>query len=57
MILGADLVLIDDRKGAAAAREMGFEVAGTLGLLSPVPAYGNSHTFLLVPVLTVPSFS
>ncbi len=34
MILGADLVLIDDRKGAAAARKMGFEVAGTLGLLT-----------------------
>lgn len=29
----ADLVLIDDRKGAAIAREKGFEVTGTLGVL------------------------
>ena len=31
--LKADLILIDDRKGAAAARSKGFEVAGTLGIL------------------------
>jgi len=31
--LAADLILIDDRKGAAAARGKGFEVAGTLGIL------------------------
>jgi predicted nucleic acid-binding protein len=29
----ADLILIDDRKGAAAARGKGFEVTGTLGIL------------------------
>lgn len=31
--LPADLVLIDDRKGAAVARAKGFEVTGTLGIL------------------------
>jgi len=31
--LNADLILIDDRKGAAAARHKGFEVTGTLGIL------------------------
>jgi predicted nucleic acid-binding protein len=31
--LSADLILIDDRRGAAAAREKGFEVVGTLGIL------------------------
>jgi predicted nucleic acid-binding protein len=30
--LKADLILIDDRKGAAAARNRGFEVTGTLGV-------------------------
>ena len=34
MILGADLILIDDRKGAAAALRKGFQVTGTLGLLT-----------------------
>jgi predicted nucleic acid-binding protein len=31
--LTADLILIDDRRGAALARAKGFEVAGTLGIL------------------------
>ena len=31
--IGADLVLIDDRDGAAVARSMGFAVTGTLGIL------------------------
>ena len=31
--LSADLILIDDRRGAAAARGKGFEVTGTLGIL------------------------
>ena len=31
--LRADLILIDDRKGAAAALNKGFEVTGTLGVL------------------------
>ncbi len=31
--LSADLVLIDERRGAAAARGKGFEVTGTLGVL------------------------
>ena len=31
--LKADVILIDDRKGAAAARHKGFEVTGTLGIL------------------------
>lgn len=31
--LSADLLLIDDRKGAAIARGKGFEVTGTLGIL------------------------
>lgn len=31
--LKADLILIDDRKGAAVARNKGFEVTGTLGVL------------------------
>lgn len=32
-VLGAGLLLIDDRAGAAAARERGFRVTGTLGVL------------------------
>lgn len=32
-LLGADLILIDERKGRAAARERGLEVRGTLGVL------------------------
>jgi len=31
--LAADLLLIDDRRGVAAARAKGFEVIGTLGIL------------------------
>jgi predicted nucleic acid-binding protein len=31
--LGAGLILIDDRKAAAVARDKGFEVTGTLGVL------------------------
>lgn len=31
--LSADLILIDDRRGAAVARGKGFEVTGTLGIL------------------------
>ena len=31
--IGADLVLIDEREGAAVARSMGFAVTGTLGIL------------------------
>ena len=31
--LKADLILIDDRKGAAAARDKGFAITGTLGVL------------------------
>ncbi len=31
--LSADLILIDDRRGAAVARGQGFEVTGTLGIL------------------------
>ena len=31
--LQADLILMDDRKGAAVARNMGFEIAGTLGVI------------------------
>ncbi len=31
--LSADLILIDDRSGAAVAREKGFEITGTLGIL------------------------
>jgi len=34
MALGADLILIDDRKGAAVALQKGFQIAGTLGLLT-----------------------
>jgi predicted nucleic acid-binding protein len=34
MSIGADLILIDDRKGAAVALQKGFEVTGTLGLLT-----------------------
>jgi len=33
LCLSADLILIDDRKGAAVARGKGFEVTGTLGIL------------------------
>ena len=31
--LGADLILMDDRDGVSAARDLGFAVTGTLGLL------------------------
>jgi predicted nucleic acid-binding protein len=31
--VGADLILMDDRRGAAVARGKGFEVTGTLGIL------------------------
>jgi predicted nucleic acid-binding protein len=31
--LHADLILIDERKGAAVARQKGFEITGTLGIL------------------------
>ena len=34
VVLRADLILIDDRKGAAAALRKGFEIAGTLGVLT-----------------------
>ena len=34
MTLGAELILIDDRKGAAVALQIGFQVTGTLGLLT-----------------------
>lgn len=33
LLLPADLILIDDRRGAAVARDKGFEVTGTLGIL------------------------
>ena len=38
--LGAGLVLIDDRAGAAAAREVGFRVTGTIGVLIDAAARG-----------------
>jgi predicted nucleic acid-binding protein len=34
MALGANLILIDDRKGAAVALQKGFQITGTLGLLT-----------------------
>jgi predicted nucleic acid-binding protein len=34
MTLGADLILIDDRKGAAVALQKGFQITGTLGFLT-----------------------
>jgi predicted nucleic acid-binding protein len=34
MALGAGLILIDERKGAAVALQKGFQVTGTLGLLT-----------------------
>jgi predicted nucleic acid-binding protein len=34
MALGAKLILIDDRKGAAVALRKGFQITGTLGLLT-----------------------
>jgi len=34
MTLGANLILIDDRKGAAVALRKGFQITGTLGLLT-----------------------
>ena len=34
LALGADLILIDDRKGAAVALQKGFQITGTLGLLT-----------------------
>ena len=38
--LKADLILIDERKGAAVALNKGFEVAGTLGVLDRAAARG-----------------
>jgi predicted nucleic acid-binding protein len=34
MTLGADLILIDDRRGAAVALQKGFQITGTLGVLT-----------------------
>jgi predicted nucleic acid-binding protein len=39
-VLGAGLLLIDDRAGVAAARERGFRVTGTLGVLAGAAAEG-----------------
>lgn len=33
LLLSADLILVDDRRGAEIARGKGFEVTGTLGIL------------------------
>lgn len=33
LTLRTDLILMDDRRGAAVARDKGFEVTGTLGIL------------------------
>lgn len=38
--LHADIILIDDRKGAAAAVQKGFQVSGTLGLLIRAAGHG-----------------
>jgi len=40
LTLNADLILIDERKGTAVAREKGFEVTGTLGVLSLAARHG-----------------
>jgi len=40
LALHADLILIDERKGAAAAVHRGFEVTGTLGLLTRAAQLG-----------------
>jgi predicted nucleic acid-binding protein len=34
MRLGADLILVDDRKGAAVALQKGLQITGTLGVLT-----------------------
>jgi predicted nucleic acid-binding protein len=34
MALGAELILIDDRKGVSVALQKGFQITGTLGLLT-----------------------
>lgn len=39
-VLGARLLLMDDRAGVAAARERGFRVTGTLGVLADAAAQG-----------------
>jgi len=39
--LKADLILIDERKGAAVARRKGFEVTGTLGVLDLAAELGH----------------
>jgi predicted nucleic acid-binding protein len=38
--LGADLVLMDDRAGVAVARQQGFTVTGTLGVLDLAAQHG-----------------
>jgi predicted nucleic acid-binding protein len=38
--LHADLVLMDDRRGVRAARDKGFEVTGTLGILALAGKHG-----------------
>jgi predicted nucleic acid-binding protein len=38
--LGADLVLMDDRAGVAVARQQGFAVTGTLGVLDLAARHG-----------------
>ncbi len=41
MTLGANLILIDDRKGAAVALRKGFQITGTLGLLTRAAQRGT----------------
>lgn len=40
MAIGAELILIDDRKGAQAASALGFQTTGTLGILDLAASRG-----------------
>jgi predicted nucleic acid-binding protein len=54
--LKADLILIDERPGAAAARSHGFRVTGTLGVLSDAAALGMIDLRAALGRLTATNF-
>lgn len=54
--LGAALILMDDRAGAAAARRRGFAVTGTLGLLERAARRGWIDLGVAIPALRSTNF-
>ena len=56
LAVGADLILMDDRAGVAAARTMGFAVTGTLGLIDLAARRGLIDVAGVVARLRATSF-